>query len=295
VTLGEEFHAQGGEKTGPLITSFLHVIDQIPAGNELGDVLQLINPIQIYRRSCAEKYIPLLPPSLSTHPLTRRHRALDTQIASLVRSRQQSAKLNEGKVLDYRTVLDLALQDEEYGSQATLTELVDQMKTFLFAGHDTSASMLSWAYYYLSTHPTCLAALQSEHNNVFGTNTNPDELALQIKTNPSILGKLEYTLAVLKESLRLRPIGDGVRYASSGYVVRTATGAQFDVTGTILNAQHLGLHTREEIWGGMGEEFDPERFMDGKSVPLGYMPFATRPRDCIGRNLAYLEVLLLWL
>jgi len=196
---------------------------------------------------------------------------------------------------DYRTVLDLALQDEDYGSQATLSELVDQMKTFLFAGHDTSASMLAWSYYYLSFHPHCAAKLRHEHNEVFGPDTqSPAQIADRIKANPAILGKLEYTLAVLKESLRLGPIGDGVRYATPGYVIRTKTGAEFDVSGMILNAQHGGLHMREEVWGPTVGEFDPERFTVGKQVPIGYIPFATRPRDCIGRNLAYIEVCCLY-
>ena len=167
------------------------------------------------------------------------------------------------------------------------------MKTFLFAGHDTSASMLSWSYYYLSFHPSCHAKLKREHDAVFGVYTDPRVVADKIRRNPTLLSRLEYTLAVLKESLRLRPIGDGVRYAPlEGYVIRTGTGSEFDASGTILNAQHGGLHTREEVWGLTAGEFDPERFMGGKHVPIGYMPFATRPRDCIGRNLAYLEVII---
>lgn len=104
---------------------------------------------------------------------------------------------------DNRTILDLALQDEEYGSQATLTELVDQIKTFLFAGHDTSASMLSWTYYYLSHYPECLAKLKEEHDEVFGPDNDPARVGQKMKAMPSTIGKLEYTLAVLKETLRL--------------------------------------------------------------------------------------------
>ena len=272
-----------------MITAFQLVIDQIPTGNELGDVLASFNPIEIYRRIRAEKYppTPISVPSRLIHV-----RALDHEIASIVRSRQQSAKSTIEKT-DYRPVLDLALQDIDYGSHATLPELVDQMKTFLFAGHDTSASMLSWSYYYLSFHPSCHAKLVREHDHVFGVDTDPRVVADKIRRNPTLLSRMEYTLAVLKESLRLRPIGDGVRYAPlEGYVIRTGTGAEFDASGTILNAQHGGLHTREESWGLRAGEFDPERFMGGRHVPIGYMPFATRPRDCIGRNLAYIEVII---
>jgi cytochrome P450 len=150
--------------------------------------------------------------------------------------------------------------------------------------------MISWTYYYLSFYPECLAKMKAEHVEVFGSDTDETRIAQQIITNPSILGKLEYTLAALKETLRLCPIGDGVRYASRGYIVRTETGVEFDTTDMILNIQHSGLHKREAYWGPQATEFDPERFMVGKQIPIGYMPFATRPRDCIGRNLAYLEV-----
>jgi cytochrome P450 len=42
------------------------------------------------------------------------------------------------------------------------------------------------------------------------------------------------------------------------------------------------------VWGEDAAEFRPERFMNG--VPSAFMTFSTRPRDCIGRNLAYVEV-----
>jgi len=212
------------------------------------DVIANLNPFEKYQRMLGEKY------------LFRRVRlicrALSNEIASLVRSRQ---KMANGKG-DDRTILGLALQDEEYGSQATLNELVDQMKTFLFAGHDTTASMLSWTYYYLSYHPHCHAKIKAEHDEVFGPDTDPATVGQKMNSTPSILGKLEYTLAVLKESQRLRPIGDGARYAPPGYIIRSATGAGFDSTGTILNVQHEALQTREEIWGPTAAEFDPERF-----------------------------------
>lgn len=186
-------------------------------------------------------------------------------------------------------VLDLALQEEAYGSHATTAELVDQMKTFLFAGHDTSASMIAWTYYYLSLHPECLAKMRAEHDKIFGPSIDPSEIARKVSEDPKVLGKLEYTNATMKEALRFDPIGDGVRYAPPEYIIRTQTGAQFDAGGTILNMQHNALHLKESIWGPTVGEFDPERFMKGNAVPLGYMPFAQRPRDCIGQNLAYLE------
>jgi cytochrome P450 len=213
---------------------------------------------------------------------------LNYEISTVIRSLQNRRDKKDG--IAYRTVLDLAFEDEEYGSQATISELVDQVKTFLFAGHDTSASMLSWTYYYLSLHPNCLAKMREEHKEIFGPITEPAAIAEKIASDPKLLRKLDYTTAVMRESLRLRPIADGARLSPPGYIIRTATGAEFDTSNLILNNQHEGLHTKEEIWGPTATEFNPDRFMPGKSIPIGYMPFATRPRDCIGRNLAYLEV-----
>jgi cytochrome P450 len=150
--------------------------------------------------------------------------------------------------------------------------------------------MLSWSYYYLSLYPDCHAKMKTEHENLLGVSTDPNIIAEKIISDPKILGRLDYTTAVMRETLRLRPIGDGVRLPPPGYVIRTATGAEFDTTGIILSIQHEGLHTSKKIWGPTAAEFDPERFMPGKRIPVAYMPFAQRPRDCIGRNLAYLEV-----
>lgn len=182
------------------------------------------------------------------------------------------------------------MQDGEFGLMSESSEFVDQIKSFLFAGHDTTAAMLAWSYYYLAQYPECLARLRAELDAIFGSGADPAHIAKEISSDPKILGKLEYTTAVMKEALRLRPIGDGLRYASRGYIIRTATGMEFDVTDTILDIQHLSLHTDPNIWGLSANEFEPDRFMHGKPIPYAYMPFAKRPRDCIGRNLAYLEV-----
>jgi len=189
-----------------------------------------------------------------------------------------------------QTVIDLALQDEEYGCRAPVQELVDQIKTFLFGGHDTSASVVAWTYYYLSICPDVHAKMKSEHDSIFGPFTDTASLAEQINQNPKLLAKLEYTLAVLKEVLRLRPPADGARQGPPGYIIRTDSGYEFDASDTMIATQHLGLHTKESAWGPTAQEFDPDRFMDAKRVPAAYMPFSTRPRDCIGRNLAYIEV-----
>ena len=68
-------------------------------------------------------------------------------------------------------ILDFALEDPDYSTAASISELVDQLKTFFFAGHDTTASTISWSYYFLSCNPDCLARLRKELDQVFDPKT----------------------------------------------------------------------------------------------------------------------------
>src|SRR5438552_17616528 len=63
-------------------------------------------------------------------------------------------------------ILDLALSDTEYGTQATTSEIIDQMKSFFFAGNDSSSATLSWVYVYLSRNPETLVSLRKELDDV---------------------------------------------------------------------------------------------------------------------------------
>lgn len=195
---------------------------------------------------------------------------------------------SQGKPKD---ILDLALLDEDYGSSASTTELVDQLKTFFFAGHDTTASTISWSYYFLSNAPSELLLLRQELDTVFGVGSTPQDVARQLIQDPKLHTKLDYTLAVIKESLRLEPPAAPAREIPEGYVIKTRMGREYAIeAGTMVYLSGWLLHRNEVVWGEDAREFKPERFMPGKHIPWGYVPFSKRPRDCIGSNLAYLEV-----
>lgn len=72
----------------------------------------------------------------------------------------------------------------------------DQMKTFIFAGHDTSSSTISYVYYLLNLHPNALAKVREEHDKVFGKDTS--SAANLLKQDPALINKLPYTLAIIK-------------------------------------------------------------------------------------------------
>jgi cytochrome P450 len=194
-----------------------------------------------------------------------------------------------------RDILDLALLDPEYGPSASVSELVDQLKTFLFAGHDTTASTISWAYYFLSHNPTELLRLRKELDQVFGLNTTPSQVAKSLIDDPKLHGKLDFTFAVIKETLRLEPPAASARETMADYQLTTSSGTVISCPqGAMVYTSAWMLHRDPIIWGEDAEQFRPERFMPGHPYSSkGYMAFSKRPRDCIGSNLAYLEVYLL--
>lgn len=92
---------------------------------------------------------------------------------------------------------ELGLGTKETGVDSTFRQIaIDQMKTFLFAGHDTSSSTICYIYHLLNLHPASLAKVREEHDEVFGKETS--QAAIRLKEDPHLINKLPYTLAVIK-------------------------------------------------------------------------------------------------
>ena len=201
-----------------------------------------------------------------------------------------------------RTMLDLAV--ESYRSQTATSSTsttgldpefkkhaITQIRVFVFAGHDTTSSAICYAIYLLQKHPETLARIRAEHDTILGP---PSTTAQTIKADPYILNKLEYTTAVLKESLRLFPAASGLRTPDSTLILRGPK--TNDILPTIPNmllwVPHFGLHRSKPIWGPSANTFDPTRFLPENAASLpeaGYRPFERGIRNCIGQDLAMLE------
>lgn len=91
---------------------------------------------------------------------------------------------------------------------------ISNMKTFIFAGHDTTSSTLCYAFYYLSKNPSMLARIREEHDQVFGSNL--DDVGERLRKDPHLLNRLDYTLAVTKEVLRIQPPASTIRSGIPG-------------------------------------------------------------------------------
>lgn len=137
-----------------------------------------------------------------------------------------------------KDVLDWALATHpDFG----VTTLVDQIKTFILAGHDTASSTLAWTYYHLSQQPEVLAKLRKEHNIVLGADSIGKEGDI-INRDPTILNGLNYTLAIIREALRLYPPAAAIREADSNLYVVEHGSAKYTVAGCMLWINHWCLH-----------------------------------------------------
>lgn len=151
----------------------------------------------------------------------------------------------------------------------------------LVAGNETSTTAAAWAFYLLAKHPEHIAKIRAEINTAFGGG----------EVNYASLHKLTYTIAVLDESMRIRPPFWMIdREALKDDEFR---GIKIPA-GTTVVPYIYGVHHNGAIWKNP-EEFDPSRFNSEqaeKTHPFAHIPFGGGPRVCIGQNMAKMQILL---
>jgi cytochrome P450 len=159
-------------------------------------------------------------------------------------------------------------------------EISGNVLTLLNAGEDTTAHTLAWTLWFLSTRPEIQERLAAEARAVLGEDAFPPDY--------DSVARLPYTEAVLRESMRLKPVA-AVNNAEPLADTTVAGIAIPKGTLLVLLQRYAGLHD-----SGVERplEFDPERWLsDGESVPdpKSFLAFGAGPRFCPGRNLALLE------
>lgn len=171
--------------------------------------------------------------------------------------------------------------------------LMSQIKVFLFAGHDTISASAVYVYHLLSKYQSILALVQEEHKNVFGPNI--DALPTILASNPYTLNELPFTLAVIKETLRLFPPAASARCGQSDFFLSSpSNNTRFPTEKCLVWSNHHGLHRNPRYWI-RPEEFLPERWLVSEGDPLypakdAWRPFEKGPRSCIGQELAIVEL-----
>ena len=168
-----------------------------------------------------------------------------------------------------------------------------QVRIFLFAGHDTTSSTLLFCYHQLARHPPVLARLRAEHDDVFGRDFRMTGAA--IAEDPSRLNQLRYTIAVIREVLRLHPPSSQMRRGRAGFDLVDLNGQRLPTEGCNLWVLTNAVHCNPRHWGDDPTAFVPERWLVGPDDPLypgkgTWRPFVLGPRNCIGQTLALMEL-----
>ncbi|GLA29977.1 hypothetical protein AnigIFM63604_011514 [Aspergillus niger] len=181
-------------------------------------------------------------------------------------------------------------RDPQSGKGLSDESIIDNMITFLIAGHETTSGMLSFVFYYLLKNAHAYKKAQEEVDRVIGRR----------KITVDDLSKLPYINAVMREALRLNPPAsvmrvhahptknkeDPVTLGNGRYVLNK------DEPITVLLPK---LHRDPKVYGADAEEFKPERMLDENfnSLPRNsWKPFGNGMRGCIGRPFAWQEGLL---
>ncbi|MBS2019677.1 MAG: cytochrome P450 [Deltaproteobacteria bacterium] len=239
------------------------------SADEVGDALTIAMKTAMAQLS---SLVPL-PPSVPTPTNLKNRKAVARLDAILYRIIQQR-RAQGGDRGDLLSML-LATQDES-GAGMSDRQVRDEAMTLFLAGHETTANAMAWTLYLLAQHAEVRERLEAELD-ALGHDPSYEELR-----------ELPYTLAVLKESMRLYP---------PAYMLARRAIQDVELGGhrlrkhTIVILNVLGIHRRPDTFPDP-DRFDPTRFLGDaeRSLPrCAYMPFGAGPRICIGNHFALME------
>ena len=160
------------------------------------------------------------------------------------------------------------------------------LKGALMGGHGTTVDTLCYLFMLLSEHPRHLADMRKEHDSIFSPCLSTTKQMLLAA--PSKLQDLPYTEAVLRETLRLFPVGMPLREATPGETIRYK-GLDLPLGDrrlvVVLNAQDI--HYNPDLYP-KPSKFKPERWLDSENeIPRAHFrTFSRGSRMCLGMNLA---------
>jgi cytochrome P450 len=181
-----------------------------------------------------------------------------------------------GRSADRGDVVSVLLAAAQQPGGLTSREVHDHVITLLLAGHETTASALTWTLYLLSRHPRAQQQVQAEADTTDGR-----------EASAATLPALRFTRAVITEAIRL--------YPPAWIIGRTVTadlrlGGWHLPPGSVAAVSPLLLH-RDPRWYPDPDRFDPDRWLGGHpALPRNaYLPFGTGPRACIGEQFAWSE------
>ncbi|MEM7081570.1 MAG: cytochrome P450 [Pseudomonadota bacterium] len=168
-------------------------------------------------------------------------------------------------------------RDAETGQGFTREELIDQIGVFFLAGHETTASVLTWIFYILAVQPDIAQRMRAEIDQVVGHAPVAIEHVKQ----------LAYTRNVFRETLRLYP---PITFIPRVAAMSTTIGDIRVKRGAMIMISPWTAHRNTALWQN-ADRFDPDRFTrTGDDQDRGaFMSFGLGPRVCVGAAFATIE------
>ena len=176
----------------------------------------------------------------------------------------------------------IAARDPETGAAFTREELIDQIGVFFLAGHETTASVLTWCFFMLAQQPAIVARMRAEIATIAG-----DAPILIEHTK-----KMSFTRNIFREALRLYP---PITFIPRVAAVDTVIAGRKVKRGSMIMIAPWTIHRHKAFWKDP-EVFDPDRFLPEREKdirPGTYIPFGLGPRLCVGAAFATVEASLI--
>ncbi|GAX42952.1 cytochrome P450 [Tolypothrix sp. NIES-4075] len=236
-------------------------------------LIALLNPKQPIWRAVMLLF-PALRRDLGSWSPWGRYLRLRSSIDELIYAEIQERRSHPDSSRTDILSLMMASRDEA-GEPMTDVELRDELMTLLVAGHETTASSLAWALYWIHHQPQVREKLLQELDSL---GENPDANAIL---------RSPYLNAVCSETLRLYPVAMLMlnRLVKSPLSIM---GYEFE-PGTLLVGSIYLTHHREDLYP-QSKQFQPERFLERQFAMSEYLPFGGGNRRCIGMAFALFEM-----
>jgi cytochrome P450 len=271
-----EIQAEMAKLTLAIVVDSLFTGDVTREAEEIGRLMSAVLDAANERLNSILRMPSWMPTGRNRHE-KRALARLDQILQPLITARRASHENST----DLLSIL-LTATDEESGVQMSDRQLRDEMMTLFLAGHETTATALTWTWYLLSQHPEVQTKLLREVDEVLRGRTPA----------AADLPSLPYTEMVVREALRLYPPAPGFAREP----VEDVNIGGYDVPkGSLVTVNTYALH-RDSRFFDNPEQFDPERFARGweERVPrYAYLPFGGGPRVCIGNGFAMMEARLI--
>ncbi|XP_015671075.1 cytochrome P450 4F22 [Protobothrops mucrosquamatus] len=183
----------------------------------------------------------------------------------------------QGKTIDFIDVLLLAKDEED--QHLSDEDIAAEADTFMFEGHDTTASGLSWILYNLAQNPKYQDQCRAEIQDLL---QGRERKEIEWKD----LSLMPFTTMCIKESLRLHPPVTAISRRCTEDV--NLPDGRVIPKGNVCLVSIFGTHHNPAVWPEP-EVYNPYRF-DSAHHPLAFVPFSAGPRNCIGQNFAMAEM-----